>query len=87
MASGGVIDRGEQGVYIAVVDAGDGITQADGCPVGEAGGEVEHPAFPGRARKSACVLGVDGGFPVDRRRAGAVVDEVAEVVAAGEPGG
>ena len=47
VASGGVIDRGEQDVYVAVVDAGDGVAQADGCPVGEAGGEAEHPAFPG----------------------------------------
>jgi hypothetical protein len=31
VASGGVIDRGEQDVYVAVVDAGDGVAQADGC--------------------------------------------------------
>lgn len=67
------------------VDAGDGLAQADGRPVGEAGSEVEHPAFPGRAWEPAPVQGVDGGFPVDCRRAGTVVDEAAEVVAAGEP--
>jgi len=38
--------NGEQDVYVAVVDAGDGVAQADRCPVGEAGGEAEHPAFP-----------------------------------------
>jgi hypothetical protein len=35
-ASGGVTDRGEQDVYVVVVDAGDGVAQNDGCTVGEA---------------------------------------------------
>jgi hypothetical protein len=80
-----VTDCGEQEINVVVVDVRDGLAQADGRVVGEAGGKVEHPAFPGRARKASCMQGVNGGFPVDCRCAGAVVDEVAEVVAAGEP--
>jgi len=40
-------DREHQQADVAVVDAGDGLAEADGRPVGEAGREVEHPAFPG----------------------------------------
>jgi hypothetical protein len=40
--------------------------------------------FPGRAWEPAGLQGVDGGFPVDCRRADTVV--AAEVIAAGEPG-
>jgi hypothetical protein len=60
VSSGGMADRLEQKINVAVVNAGDGLAQADGRLVGEAGGEVEHPAFSGRARKPAGLQGVDG---------------------------
>jgi len=44
-SSGGVADRHDQQADVMVVDAADGLAQADGRPVGEAGGEAEHPAF------------------------------------------
>ena len=78
-------DSLDQQSDVAVVDAGDGLAEADGCLVGEAGGQAQHSAFAARAKELGSVQGGDGGFPVVRRRAGAVVDEAGEVVA-GEPG-
>jgi hypothetical protein len=69
-SSGGVTDRLDQEAGVAVVDTGDGLAELDGRPVGEACGEAEHSAFPGRAGKIAGLQDVDGGFPVDRRRGG-----------------
>ena len=61
-------DRLDQEADVAVVDAGDGVAEADVRPVGEAGGEARS-CFAGRAGEPAGVQGGDGGFPVDRRRA------------------
>ncbi len=66
-------DRGDQEAQVAVVDAGDGVAEADGRLADEAGGGSQHPLLAGRAGQFAGVQGNDGGFPVDRGRAGTVV--------------
>jgi hypothetical protein len=76
-----MLDRGDQEAHVEVVDAGDGVAEADGRLAGEAGGESQHPLLAGRAGQFAGVKGGDGGFPVDRGRAGTVMDEPGEVIA------
>jgi len=77
-ARGGARDHHKREVNV-VADAGEGLAQADRCPADEAGREVEHPAFPGGARETAFMQGVDGGSPVDFHRAGtSVVGAAAE---------
>jgi hypothetical protein len=44
--SGGVEDGFDQQFHVAVIDAGDGVAEDDGCLAGEAGGQGEHSAFP-----------------------------------------
>src|SRR6266700_2340787 len=46
----GVEDGPDQQADVALVDAGDGLAEADGCLVGEAGCQSEHSAFPARPR-------------------------------------
>jgi hypothetical protein len=87
-----VPNRLDQEADIVLVDAGDGVAEADGCLIGEAGREAEHSALSARAWQTAGVERTDRGFPVDAGQfgagaadAGADVDEAGEVVA-GEPG-
>jgi hypothetical protein len=47
--SGGVEDRLDQQGNVAVVNAGDGVAEGDGCLAREAGGQAEHSALPARA--------------------------------------
>lgn len=62
-----------------VVEAGDGITEADGVAVGEAGGQLEHAAFAARAGEAAAGESGYSSVPVDgghrRAVAGAAFDE------------
>jgi hypothetical protein len=45
VSSGGVEDRGDQEIEVAVIDPGDGVAELDGDVSGEAGGESEHSLF------------------------------------------
>src|SRR5712691_515302 len=66
--------RGQE-ICVPAVDAGQGFAEADGDPVGEAGGETEHVAFAASAGQAAGVQGGDRGRPVDGgHQGGAVAD-------------
>jgi len=41
-----VQDRGDQSLDVAVVEAGGRVAEVDGDAVGEAGRQLEEPAFP-----------------------------------------
>ena len=66
---------------VAVIEAGEGVAEADGCAVGEAGCQAEHPVLAAGAGQ-AVIQGGDRGAPVDDGQAGAVAGDADE--AAGE---
>ncbi len=49
LVAGCAVDRLDEVLAVGVVEAGDGVAEADGGLVGEAGGEAEHVAFAGGA--------------------------------------
>jgi hypothetical protein len=65
--SGRVPDRGGEQGDVALVEAGDGVAEADGDPAGEAGGDLEDAAFAAGAGEFTGVQGGDGGVPVKWR--------------------
>ncbi len=50
---------------VVLVEAGEGVTEIDRQPGGQAGCEAEDPAFPAGAGQDAGVEGGGGGGPVD----------------------
>lgn len=50
---------------VVLVEAGEGVTEIDRQPGGQAGCEAEDPAFPAGAGQGAGVEGGGGGGPVD----------------------
>ena len=57
-------DSGEQPGNVVVVEAGDGVAEADRDACGEARRQLEDAAFAAGAGEAA-VQGGDGGVPVD----------------------
>lgn len=58
-------DRGDQPGGVVVVEADDGVVEADWGAFGKAGGELEDAAFAAGAWEAARGEGGDGGLPVD----------------------
>src|SRR5580692_1123163 len=71
--SGGVPDGGGDEREVALVEAGDGIAEADRGPGGEARGDAEDGSLAAAGRELPVVEGAGGGLPVDpgRERAAA----------------
>jgi hypothetical protein len=79
---GQVPDRVDRQADGTVVDAGDGLADADGCLISEAGREAEHCPLSARAWQSAGVRFAGRGFPADAGRPDAgVIDAGADVKA------
>jgi len=62
-----------QEVCVLVVDAGQGVAEADGDSAGDAGGQAEHVAFAASAWQAAGVQGGDRGGPVNAGHEGGTV--------------
>jgi hypothetical protein len=79
------VDGGNGQVQAVLVEAGDGVAEADRVPGGEAGRDADDVLFPAGCWQASAVERADGGVPVDCGRAGgAVVDEAAgEILGAG----
>jgi hypothetical protein len=75
-------DCGDQKICVAVVQASDGVAEADGSACGEAGCELEDAPFASGAWEASAVQGGGGGFPVDGGHGGADAGAVGD-----EPGG
>src|SRR5258708_15579786 len=60
-----MVHGSDQQLNVVVVDAGESFLEIDGDPVGEAGGEPEHPPLASGAGQIAGVKGGDRGWPVD----------------------
>jgi hypothetical protein len=72
--SGGVPDGGDHEFRVPVVEAGEGVAQADAGAGGEAGGDLEDAPFaPGDGQLPVAPGGVHG-LPVDLGHRGVVAD-------------
>src|SRR5260370_12325880 len=71
---GGMADRSGYQFQAAVVEAGDGVTEAGGVAGGEAGRDAHDALLPAGCWRAAAVERGDDGIPVDPRYRGAVDD-------------
>jgi len=72
--SGGVADRDDDQVQVALVQAGDDVVEADGVAGGEAGRDADDALLAAGCWQASGVESGDDGVPVDPGDRGPVAD-------------